>query len=342
MQKIISINCPKCNHNQRFYKYGKDKNGFQKYLCRECNHQFTMEKPSKSKKNKYPPCVKCGKATFLHHDYAYYSNYRCGDKKCNHSMFYPKQTVILPSSVSNLFGKNDLKGMRFPLFVIISVLTQFYIGKSSTRDISLILKMTQNINVSHVTIASWCKKFAPIFHRMSLDLQSSCNLTSDEWHIDETVVKINGVKHYIWFIIDSETRFVLGYHLSKSRESKEAHSLYNEINHINKPNAIVSDRYSAYNIPTKTFFPNTKHIKVETFKDAISNNVLESFNGTFKSWYKTKRGFCDFHSANACITVFVFYYNFIRPHLGLNNLTPAQVAGCNYNPHNHNIFALAT
>ncbi|MFV0519508.1 MAG: IS6 family transposase, partial [Lachnospirales bacterium] len=70
MQKIISRNCPKCNHNQRFYKDGTDKNGFQQYLCRECNHQFTMEKPSKSKKNKYPPCVKCGKATFLHHDYA--------------------------------------------------------------------------------------------------------------------------------------------------------------------------------------------------------------------------------------------------------------------------------
>ncbi len=88
-------------------------------------------------------------------------------------MFYHKQTAILPSSVSNLFGKNDLIGMRFPLFVIISVLTQFYIGKSSTCNISLNLKMTQNINGSHVTIASWCKNFAQIFHRMSLELQSS-------------------------------------------------------------------------------------------------------------------------------------------------------------------------
>ena len=34
------------------------------------------------------------------------------------------------------------------------------------------------------------------------------NFDSDEWHADETVVKILGKKYYIWFIIDSESRFV--------------------------------------------------------------------------------------------------------------------------------------
>ena len=40
------------------------------------------------------------------------------------------------------------------------------------------------------------------------------DLNSDEWYADETVVKISGVKHYLWFVVDSETRFVIGYHLS--------------------------------------------------------------------------------------------------------------------------------
>ena len=43
---------------------------------------------------------------------------------------------------------------------------------------------------------------------MRIQLIPLLDFNSDEWHADETVVKIAGVKHYIWFIIDSETRFV--------------------------------------------------------------------------------------------------------------------------------------
>jgi len=30
----------------------------------------------------------------------------------------------------------------------------------------------------------------------------------------------------------------------------------------------------------KAFFPNSRHIKVQSFKDDISNNIIESFNDT--------------------------------------------------------------
>ena len=95
------------------------------------------------------------------------------------------------------------------------------------------------------------------------------------------------------------------------------------------PSAIVSDRYSAYKIPTKAIFANAKHIRVQSFKDDISNNLIECFNKQFKAWYKTKQGFSSFESANNLISVFVFFFNFVRPHSTLNGLTPAQVAGLN-------------
>ena len=203
------------------------------------------------------------------------------------------------------------------------------------------LSQLYNIKVSHVTIADWCKKFAPILDSIALQLIPSMDFNSDEWHADETVVKINGKKHYIWFIIDSETRFVLGFHLSPYRNSSQAHSLFSHVAHMGNPNAIVSDRYSAYKLPTKCYFPQANHIRVQSFKDDISNNLIESFNNRFKAWYKTKRGFHSFESANATISVFVFFFNFIRPHQGLNGLTPAQVAGANYNPNPKNLFSLA-
>lgn len=125
--------------------------------------------------------------------------------------------------------------------------------------------------MSHTSISNWCKKFAPSFNNLVLVLIPSLNFDSDEWNTDETVVKISGQKYYIWFIVGSETRFVLGYHLSPYRGSSEAFELFNSVKHRGKVDSIVSDRYSSYNIPIKTVFKGeVNHIRVESFKDYIS------------------------------------------------------------------------
>lgn len=328
MEKIIPKQCPKCN-SKKLYKYGKDKFGNQKYQCPVCRHQFAPDYKKTEHKRKYPSCPICGKSTFLHHDYDDYSNYRCSDKKCNHSFFQAKPTVKLPPSISNIFGKENFKYMRHSVQHVITALTMFYIGGTSFRKIALMLEMLYNIKISHVTVSAWCKKFAPIFHTKMITLIPAMDFNSDEWHADETVVKISGKKYYIWFIIDSETRFILGFHLSPHRDAAQAFTLFNDVQQHGTPNAIVTDRYAAYEVPTKAVF-GVKHIRVESFKDDISNNVIEAFNKQFKYWYKTRYGFKSFDSANAMIMMFVFFYNFIRPHSSLSNLTPAQVAGLNY------------
>ena len=106
-----------------------------------------------------------------------------------------------------------------------------------------------------------------------------------------------------------------------------------------KPNAIVTDRYSAYKVPTKAIF-GVPHIRVASFKDDISNNVIEAFNKQFKYWYKTRYGFNSFESANSMIMMFVFFFNFIRPHSSLSNLTPTQVAGLKYSKRQQNSLLL--
>ena len=75
------------------------------------------------------------------------------------------------------------------------------------------------------------------------------------------------------------------------------------------------------------FFHGARHIRVQSFKDDVSNNLIECFNKQFKAWYKTKQGFSSFESANNLISMFVFFFNFVRPHSALNGLTPARVAG---------------
>ena len=282
MQKSYQIRCPKCNNSSNFYRYGKDLLGFQKYQCRNCFHQFAPLRPKPVCVHKYPSCPLCGKASFLHHDYTHYSNFRCCDRKCYHSFFVYKATDILPASCSRLVGKTDFSRMRYPIHLIISAIAMFFIGNNSFRKIAFLLRLLHNVSVSHTTISNWCTRFAPLFHNIALELTPTLDFNSDEWHADETVVKINGVKHFLWFIIDAETRFVLGFHLSPYRSSPQAFSLLLSMSCLSdKPGALVTDRYAAYKAPAKSC--GFRHIRVQSFKDDISNNLIEAFNKQFKS-----------------------------------------------------------
>ncbi|AEB74793.1 ISCb1g3, transposase [Clostridium botulinum BKT015925] len=325
------ITCPRC-YSHKLYKFGKDKEGNQKYQCKECKRQFAPSATPKERQLKdYPRCPVCNKGTFIHHNYSNYINYRCNDKKCNHSFFVAKPTAIDPSSNTTIQGKLNFKGMRFPIHIILMALDLYFLNESSTRRISQYLFRTFNVKVSHVTIASWTKKFAAYFKLKSDNLFYNIDLSdSDEWHADETVVFINGKKHYLWLVIDSESRLIISYHLSPYRDAKQAFSLFNDAKKLGSPRAIVTDRLPSYNIPIKSVFQDTLHIKVQSFKDDISNNIIESFNKTFKSWYKGLKGFNSFDSANKLISVFIFHYNFIRNHSSLRSLTPAEVSGINY------------
>jgi transposase-like protein/DNA-directed RNA polymerase subunit RPC12/RpoP len=335
LMTIIPSNaiCPRC-FSKVLYRFGKDKEGFQKYQCKRCKRQFAPDNPLSNSRarhqRKYPACPICGKATFLHHDHTYYSNFRCCDKKCNHSFHVPKLIDVQPPSSELEPQSFSFKGMRHSLHTVLCALNYYFCGNSTTRKISHILHMVHQINVSHVTISKWIKRFAPVFKKIATDKLLGINICdSDEWHFDETYIKISGKDHYLWLAIDSETRLVLDFHLSPNRDSSAAHSLLSNCRKkFGQPrSAIISDRYYAYQQPASLFFPQARHVRVEDFDDVVNNNVIEAFNGQFKAWYKPKRGFNSYESANRLIATYIFFYNFIRPHSSLNGLTPAQVAG---------------
>lgn len=55
-----------------------------------------------------------------------------------------------------------------------------------------------NIKVSHITISKWIKKFYKYFKSINHEITKNLYLgDSDEWHADETIVKINAQKYYL-------------------------------------------------------------------------------------------------------------------------------------------------
>ena len=49
-------------------------------------------------------------------------------------------------------------------------------------------------------------------------------------------------RYYLWLAIDSETRFILAFHLTKSRSSDSAYTLINEAKKCGKPTYFITDR----------------------------------------------------------------------------------------------------
>ena len=245
-------------------------------------------------------------------------------KRCNHSFFIPKPTAALPPSISNLFGKKDLKRMRHSPFLIITVLYQFFIGKSSTRNISLMLFQLYNIKLSHVTIADWCKIFALIFHSISLSLMPMMNFNSDEWHADETIIKINGKKHYVWFIIDSETHV-----LSSVFIYLLTVILLKLFLCLAMPLILVSLLLlSVIDIMPIMFLSNLFSQILNTFVFKVFKMILLTISlnlliTVLKLGIKLNVVSILFSLLMLLFLFLSSFLNFIRPHAGLNGLTPA-------------------
>lgn len=73
-KKIV---CPECGSDS-IYRYGKTIRNQQKYLCLNCDRQFTASSTYDPPKNR-PPCPICGRPMHVYMRRASYIRYRCSD-----------------------------------------------------------------------------------------------------------------------------------------------------------------------------------------------------------------------------------------------------------------------
>ena len=323
------IKCPRCNKRE-LYKFGKDpKTGKQKYQCVSCKRQFKTGDKGNGNTNKYPwmpKCPKCGKRMEVYKWRKHFKRLRC--KGCN----YKFNTYVIPEEIldyiSNLsFGKTNFLRMRYSKEIILKAIRLCYEFGLSSRDISKNLFINFGLSISHVTIYQWCIKFAALFNRHVEGVKLNLSKT---WHIDETVIKICGKKHWIFAVLDRKSRFVIAWYLSKTRSTDAAIKVVKLA--IQKagfrPNRLISDRHGNYQ-EIKKLKPRLakKSVLVKKFDTKLSNNRIERFFGTVKSRYKRTRGFKSFRSVACFLTIYFVYYNYFRVHSSFKSKAPAEVAG---------------
>jgi len=82
------------------------------------------------------------------------------------------------------------------------------------------------------------------------------------------------------------------------------------------------------------------HVRLRTIKDKVNNNIIERYHGNWRERDKVMRGLEDMENSQELLENYRTYYNFLRKHQGLENITPAQMAGIHLNLDRNRTFDL--
>lgn len=220
---------------------------------------------------------------------------------------------------------------------IICLTLDLYFKGVSLRKICDHLKQFYELSVVHTTLLKWIRKYIIIMDEYVRQFRPQL---SDIWNVDEMMINIKGEWHYLWNVIDDETRFHLASYVSKRRttsDAKMALRTAKKRSHNKRPMFIITDGLKSYNkaISDEFFSQRNKTTHIgnvgirgkKNGEEYFDNNLVERLQGTIRDRNKTQRGLKDQYSP--FVRGHKLYYNFIKPHESLYNKTPAETANIN-------------
>lgn len=230
---------------------------------------------------------------------------------------------------------------------LLGLVLAFYISFAlSARKTALIIRWVFGETCSYQTVLNYAKATAHYAHRFNFKYKGPIDNISVG---DETYIKIGGANNYVWFYLSAKTRRITAYHLSDNRGTIPAVAATNEAIRTAKKNqdiTIVTDGNPSY-IEAIQFLNKDrpkkhkiKHIQVIGLQNNFNDNdevseseeyrpfkqMIERFNRSYKHHVKPAAGFNCYDGAMALTTLFVTYYNFLRPHGSLNYKPPIHIA----------------
>lgn len=343
--------CPRCNAPKEYLYKNNGSKG--QLMCKVCDAKFSPQKGRfSSVKLRCPHCghslvaVKRRRQFILHKCVNpkcpyYLSNLKKVDKtdlkedygknKYKLHYIYREFTVDFFSMDLNSLPKNasSLKFSKHTAHVMSLCLTFRVNLGLSLRKTAQALKDLYNISVSHQQIANYCKT-AAICVKPFVD--GYPYEKGNTFVADETYVKVRGVKHFIWFIMDACSRAIIGYRVSDNRGVGPCilamRMAFRGLKQLPEKFKFIADGYSAYPLAAMEFakkfgarftFLVTQVIGL-TNDDAVSKEyrpfkqIIERLNRTYKASYRQTNGFDNIEGANYDLALWVAYYNFLRPH----------------------------
>ena len=341
------VTCPKCGA-PHIYLYNN--NGAKgQYLCKVCKTTFKeshhVDKPIVFK------CPYCGRTLSLIKERKQFNIHKCLN---NHCPYYLNQLKRLsPKQIAEekhkfklryIYREFTIEFMKMDLNTLPKRAINFNFRKFSPQIMGLCLTYHVNLNlstrttadalrdihgvkISHATVANYAMTAAAVIKPFvdNYKYKPSKTLAADE-----TYIKVSGVKHYVWFIMDTVKKSILGYQVSDTRSTgpcilamRMAFEKFTKF----PQDAIkfIADGFTTYPLAQQEFFREDKKFELIqviglTNDDEVSTEyrwakqMIERLNRTFKFSYRVTNGYSSSDGAFYGVSLWVAYYNFLRPH----------------------------
>jgi putative transposase len=224
----------------------------------------------------------------------------------------------------------------------IALALDLYYRGLSIRKIVEHFRQVRGFVVSRMCVYRWVAGYGRLAAEW-MDRQGA--RTGERWHIDETVVKVDGDPKYLWNVLDSETRFLLATHVSNGRDLTNTRTPIHKAKQAtpDRPLDVLTDGMQTYHeaigkelghwrkpeddpelVHGKAWF--NPHRRVPSIRAKESNNRVERLHGSEKERIKVMRGFDNKTGTSNLMEGFRAHYNLVRDHQALG-MTPGEAAG---------------
>jgi transposase-like protein len=242
---------------------------------------------------------------------------------------------ILVHSSPKPYG--NITNIRSSLNTLALILTFHVSFAISARKTAYLLREVFQLRLSYQSILNYCEMAAHHCHKFNLANKGAVDKTQAG---DETYIKINGEHNYTFFFISAKNHKITAYHIDSTRGTLPATIAIKEAIRTADTNLktfLITDGNPAYQ--NSIHFLNNfldKELKLKNViglqnLDAVSTRyrpfkqLIERLNRTYKFHMKAAAGFSSKNGAVALTTLFVTFYNFLRPHMSLDYNVPAPL-----------------
>ncbi len=193
-------------------------------------------------------------------------------------------------------------GYRFPAEVISHAVWLYFRFPLSLRMVDELLA-ARGIIVSHETVRQWALKFGQAFANQ---VRRRLPAVGDKWHLDEVVLTIAGVKHWLWRAVD-QTGTVLDILVQSRRDTRAAKRLLRKLlmRQCRAPRVMVTDKLASYGAAKREAMPSVEHRMHKGL-----NNRAENSHQPTRRRERQMKGFKSPGQAQ----------RFLSAHDGINNL----------------------
>lgn len=253
------------------------------------------------------------------------------------------QYFICKECGKGFVANKALPKMKYPSDIIADAIYNYYSG-SSLNQICHSIELRTGIHPSTSSVYNWVQGFTDVALR---ETENCHPKVGDTWIADETFMRIDKRKGetskienpysksrsakwiVFWDIIDADTRFLLASFVTTTRNKDDARILMERaIKQAGKfPKVVVTDKLKAYiDGMEMAFGTDAQHKQGSPFEVENNTNLIERFHSTIKARTKVMRALKNKTTLQRFMSGWLVNYNYLRPHMGIEDKTPAEEA----------------